>query len=319
MGNNSGFHIVDFVKYRSVTKFLKDISYDGVLYKLFSSRDFVFRGHSSNKYKLLPSALRTESKELFDRMALCSIDESEYNLEFHQIVKELYLLRNFYKRCDNNGLFVDNVDFFRKRYFDNLLLGEMKRLDRWIPEEMWTVASQAQHYGLFTRLLDWTYDIHTALYFCVEDYLEGRKLPEGTTNIDLWALNTKMVAELDINKVPLKMVRPIYNGNENLYAQHGLFTLWQVGKIDYQSPINRTPLDELIIQKINNNSDPLPLLLRIMLPANSAKQIYNHIVNLGYDASRLYPGYNGVARSLKHDFYLYKERLLAEKVLIAKR
>ena len=319
MENTNNLKSVDTLKYDSITEFLRDISYDGFLYKLISTKSFVFRGHSSNKYQLIPSALRLESKSVFDRTALCSIDETEYNLEFHQIVKELYLLRDFYKRCDKNGLFVDNIPVLRNSYFDALMIKEIKKMDCWLPKEMWPLASLAQHYGLSTRLLDWTHDINSALFFCVEDYLEGRNIPEGTTNIELWALNIDRVYEMENEGSPLKLVQPVYYGNTNLCAQQGLFTLWQIGKKEYQATINRMPLDELLIQRIKNDTSSLPLLLRIVLPGDSAKQIYDHINKLGYNASRLYPGYNGVVKSLKHDFILFEERLSSDKVLIAKR
>ena len=38
------------IAYQTADEFLHDISYGGKLYKLFE-RNFIFRGHSSNKYK----------------------------------------------------------------------------------------------------------------------------------------------------------------------------------------------------------------------------------------------------------------------------
>ena len=53
--------IVKRVKYRKneTLNFIHSISYGGELYNTFNN-GFIFRGHSSSIYKLLPSALRKE-------------------------------------------------------------------------------------------------------------------------------------------------------------------------------------------------------------------------------------------------------------------
>lgn len=40
---------------------------------------------------------------------------------------------------------------------------------------------------------------------------------------------------------------------------------------------------------------------------NSARDIYRHIKSMGYDASRIYPGYTDVMKSMLRDYYLNAE------------
>ena len=52
--NNLGFIFEE--SYENADSFLKDITYGGELYDYFFTGDFVYRGHKSNSYKLIPSA-----------------------------------------------------------------------------------------------------------------------------------------------------------------------------------------------------------------------------------------------------------------------
>ena len=64
-----------------------------------------------------------------------------------------------------------------------------------IPEDLWELAALAQHYGIPTRLLDWTHDLHTALYFAVESYMKNKYIPEETKSIVLWALSYRTLVK----------------------------------------------------------------------------------------------------------------------------
>ena len=50
------------IKNYNAEEFLKAISYDGELYSLLDGR-YVFRGHSSEKWNLVPTALREKALE----------------------------------------------------------------------------------------------------------------------------------------------------------------------------------------------------------------------------------------------------------------
>ena len=166
--------------------FVSSIEYNGELYSLFTKGNFIFRGHASDKYLLVPSALRIDNKDEFNKIAIAN-DDSE--TEYMQAIKEYNILRRFYKLCDSKGLYVDEIERIRKTWQERIDDRSIYNSEEWLPEDLWALASLAQHYGLPTRLLDWTHDKYVALYFAIEDFLDNKIDPSAVNNIVLWALS----------------------------------------------------------------------------------------------------------------------------------
>jgi len=312
--------IIQAYRYEKMEEFIKSISYGGELYNVFEKGKFVFRGHASDKYELIPSALRPQTKEWFSRLALSGPGKGNGEIEWFQIINEYNLLRRFYKSCDSRGLYIPNVSRIRKTFHDKVDVDTMLTNESWLPNDLWEIAALAQHYGIPTRLLDWSHDKNTALYFSVEDQLEGKKLPEGTKYIVLWALNINEILYVHNWSMPLCLVQPIYHGNPNLAAQQGMFTLWQIKKtidivdkkiqVDLKTPTNRKPLDVLIQEHVSENiKHTEPYLYKIELPLDEARVLYKYLKGIGYDASKIYPGYIGSSKAVLHEHFLYDDML----------
>ena len=253
-------------KYDNAAEFLSAISYGGELYDKFGE-DFIFRGQSDNDYLLLPSALRQElSLDWFHHEKQISIEcMALHQSEFAQIMTESAILMSFFNHCDKNKLYVPTINRFRESVLFPFDLDVLQKEEEWLPKDYYEIAGLAQHYGLPTRLLDWSYDINVALYFATMDVIEEKvngksmtesewiaennkrlelfkkkakdsllsdKINEETKcedkRIELWALDSKIIYE--IGNSPLTIIRPSYYGNENLAAQKGLFTLWKIKK-----------------------------------------------------------------------------------------
>lgn len=61
-----------------------------------------------------------------------------------------------------------DISFFRNHSLETFLSIDILRHEigeKWLPENFLELAALAQHYGLSTRLIDWSKDIYTSLYF----------------------------------------------------------------------------------------------------------------------------------------------------------
>ena len=294
---------------------IASMSFGGELQRIFANGNFIFRGHASEKYELVPSALRQENKDWFNIVALGNdISDTEY----FQMVKEYNILRRFFKVCDLKGLLVDDVERIRGTWQERMDLDTLYKNEDWLPNDLWNIAAYAQHYGLPTRLLDWTHDRFVALFFAIENYLEGRMVPSESENIVIWAMSSNIFFNQANLGLPLSFVQPAYHGNMNMIAQQGLFTLWQVKKetqikdckleANMDLKVDRRGLDVLLNDYFSAKGDEVaPFIYKISIPACLFDGLYWYLKDIGYDAARIYPGYRGVAKAVEHDRYLISE------------
>ena len=164
------------------------------------------------------------------------------------------VLLKFLNYCDRIGLRIQVNENVRK-YLHNFTRYEYEENEViWPNSEFFEIISLAQHYGLPTRALDWTYDYKVALYFAVKDALK-----EDSEDCVLWAFNYKLFENnygvcKYYNETPkIEIYRPEYNSNPNLNAQKGLFTFWS--NKTYDNLLDDTSFDELIILELLKN-DP---------------------------------------------------------------
>lgn len=318
-------YIKDF-HFSSATDFLKSISYGGELYNLLG-KNFIYRGHYSDEYLLLPYALRENVLDQFNLPYESKSTASAIisNLEYAQVLNEFSVLQRFYNLSDINKQWLPHSARMRNSVVSSYDKVSMFFPEKWLPEEFWEIAALAQHYGLPTRLLDWSTNINTALYFAVRDYIKPLTthqrlalqrdmiVNKGKTtakNMELWALDTRVtIAKEDI--LPLKIIRPSYSGNPNLAAQEGVFTLWQIDKpVNRESGsenvsinielVDRTPLDRLLADQLKEESALVsPCLYHITIPQSEAVEIYSYLERINHTAAKLFPGYGGVSLSIK--------------------
>ncbi|MHC1783993.1 MAG: FRG domain-containing protein [Anaerolineaceae bacterium] len=220
--------VVEIKTYSSVKRFMSDLAPSSpAWHSQFSS--WIFRGQRDSRWKLIPSVFRSEAW-------IHNQEEFKEQLDnFVQLRIELLDVQRFARLADRQGLPVPGYDYTWAN--DDLFTEESIRAimdaanqTKQIPLPDWySLFGMAQHYGIRTRLLDWTESPKTACYFAANEMAEliHKKQKEANKYIAVWALNFQVFKFLSPNRYKKRIISftPPWNSNPNLRAQKGLFTL----------------------------------------------------------------------------------------------
>lgn len=175
-----------------------------------------------------------------------------------------------------------------------------------------------QHFGVPTRLLDWTENPFIALYFAVNDadYEESNGILEYKSDVCVWVLDPKAWnnKSLDLDPPPgiiysldstllhgymptstLSNRKPypialygLYN-NPRIVVQKGVFTLF--GTISQ-------PMEQVYI----SHSYPQDCLLNLTIKKEHVGDMLNSLIRIGITDSTIFPDLDGLAKELKREF-----------------
>ncbi len=171
---------------------------------------------------------------------------------------------------------------------------DLVRFEQW---RHWAVACQpdlptnhfealafAQHYGLATRLLDWTTNPLIALYFAVED----QPAKDGSLYLHLPELDKDLTSKkfTDIDRTVRFSPRPL---DKRILNQYAAFTYHP----EPHKPLAPEPLPETLAPFAP--SDVRSRLIRIRIPWQAKKWATSQLDQLGINRRTLFPDLDGVS------------------------
>lgn len=253
----------------------------------------IFRGQASSEFPLEPSILRKRNDYIYSSPIFRSTKDVSQN----KIFSEIHVLNVFARYCDSAGLKIpgDSEEFRLKQLHPPKAIDSFVfHRNLWPSKKYFDIMALAQHYGLPTRLLDWTYSSFVAAYFAASGALRDSQ----SGKLAVWVFNTEDILPRLKN---VETVRVPGSNNANVAAQNGLFTLLRQ---EYRrgEPFKGPHCLEDYVVACGSDS-----LSKITLPTSQAPKVIDLCERYGVTGAALYPDFYGAAKATLDSLFCWSK------------
>ncbi len=192
---------------------------------------------------------------------------------------------------------------------ETLILEEFERTSMPLSEfpikNKWDVIALAQHHGLPTRLLDWTFSSFIALWFAVNKEPPEIKEKYGV----VWLLKThkddfKINDDLPTLNNDTKIFRPNVI-TRRISAQSGIFTIHKF--------IENNPSIKHGVVQFNTHRGFKDRMIKIKIPHSNFPDLRSKLNIAGINASTVFPDIDGLCKHLEWRYSYYSDEKNANK------
>ncbi|MCL2528788.1 MAG: FRG domain-containing protein [Coriobacteriia bacterium] len=274
--------------------------------ELTDSKSFIFRGAKDKEYSLLPGVFR-------------SCYQKQATKEFSQ------------ETCETGAI--------HSRFEYEILSHYSKSARAYLPPTLhkidFPLLQYAQHYGVPTRLLDFTDNPLVALFFCCESKSEtdGALWVINTSPLKRWSDNgllgfegvfsvegyihdwsleqitdsvmseissrSDIVRPFPIVQRPVFFIPPYID--QRMSAQSSCFLIWGRQHEPLESIADASNLMQLNGMRSDDNGDQR-FLARIIIPAPKKRSIMKELDVLGVNEKLVFPGLDGIGRYIEKHY-----------------
>lgn len=207
-------------------------------------------------------------------------------LELHEVLNKYYGAHFVFRGIKDSSFALSTK--LGRAPFDNRSPAELVLIERqlferfkdralpfldFLPRDDWEWLATAQHFGLPTRLLDWSSNPLVAAFFAVCD--------EAKTDSAIYVAQVDVSSERFDFPPPFEITKPSFyrptHLNRRIIAQQGLFCI-------LPPPY-----------RLGESQDPSA---KIVIPNSLRKILKQHLFQYGVHASSLFPDLDGLARQL---------------------
>jgi hypothetical protein len=288
---------------------------------------WAFRGHRNVAWRLRPRAWRTENEGnplhvMIRKLANARVQDKDdiqpgtkSHLGLAWTHAEKLVINEFRRIGWQMGFDMEEPDSsysLNLQYGPDVIDDTRDEPDCYSPFISYTDIGVAQHYGVPTRFLDWTFNPIFAVFFAQEDYDLGL----STTDLCVWALDIAAIENMlhwegGIGRCLLRSTIPRRRGNDFILAQDGLLVeVEHKWALEFFERNGSWPSVEEVVVFLNDEpeycddepntytyDEDHPMLRRIVLPAHEIPQLRLMLEREGITREKLMPSLENVARA----------------------